>query len=86
MNTNKRLSKEAEKRFKIQREKLGRANDLIEVVEVSYPESINYDHVAVTFGPTYAHDLRIICNKVKKFRAKYPEVYMKVFETTFETP
>lgn len=58
------------------RAKLKRANRQIEVVEVSCPpQGINFPHIAETFGGDYAEDLKVICEQVRTFRGKYPDIY-----------
>lgn len=62
--------------LKENREKLRRANLSIGVVEVSCPDyALNFPHIATTFGEEYANDLKIVCEQVKAFRAKYHDIY-----------
>jgi hypothetical protein len=57
------------------RVKLRKANLSREIVEVRCPESLNYPHIAITFGEDYANDLKTICNQVQAFREKYKDIY-----------
>jgi hypothetical protein len=59
----------------LERKKLKVANQHIGVVEVNCPYSLNFPHIAKTFGEDYANDLKIIVANIKSFRAKYRDIY-----------